>query len=259
MEDHEKKPVRPRCIPQIVSPKWLTSTEKVGFLDLSGEIRNKIYRLVLVQHPGRRGCEHLLSSLAPPALTLVNKQTFAEALPIFYAENTFYLLLWAKREGLSDQDPTDFHRFTRMVEYFGRPTTSTKDQNPMRYIKNIVVQIRNSADFDTAMSPPIRRSTIYNNLCIRGEQETITYTSDPETREEVFNPTNYRWNVSDVIFRDSSLLFIVFEARKLLEMSFTAQVQPISWDVTYLVSALLRRGENEEYGWASETSEDSYL
>lgn len=242
MEGHEKKPVRPRCIPQIVSPKWLTSTEKVGFLDLPGEIRNKIYRLVLVQHPGLWACEHLIPSLALPALTLVNKQIFAEALPIFYAENTFYLLLWAWGEGPSGQDPTDFHRFTRMVEYFGRPTTSTKDQNPMRYIKNIVVQIRNS----TSESPGIECDLedrpwgrfIYNHLSIRGGQQSITYKTDPVTAGETFDPGRYRWTVGDVSVPKILNIAFFTEAYHLLGMSFAPRTQPIAMTIGRLWTEL---------------------
>lgn len=229
---------------------------------MPGEIRNRIYRFVLVQNPGPRGCEHFISSLAPPALTLVNKQTFAEALPIFYAENTFYLLLWARRKGLRDQDPTDFHRFTRMVEYFGRPRTCTKDKNPMRYIKNIIVQIRNSASRECALfhdltDPPLERRPIYNNLCIRGEQETINYTSLPATGAEVFNPRNYQWNVCNAILNTRNFkVNFVEDAYDLLRLSFTTQVQPISMDVTRLFDELDRIGEEEKYYYTFEDWDD---
>lgn len=200
---------------------------------MPGEIRNRIYRLVLVQHPGRRGCEHLISSLAPPALTLVNKQTFAEALPIFYAENTFYLLLWAYDESLSHHDPTDFHRFTRMVEYFGWPRTSTKDQNTMRhYIKNIVVQIRNCdssvSGIDCDLTDMSWGGSIYNHLSIRGGQQSITYKTDPATAGETFDPGRYIWRVGNV--SGSSFFHIPFvqEAYHLLGMSFAPRTQPIA-------------------------------
>lgn len=233
MKDHQKKPVRSRCIPQIVPPKWLTSTEKVGFLDLPGEIRNKIYRLVLVRHPGPRGFEHLIPRLAPPALTLVNKQIFDEALPIFYAENTFYLLLWARSEGQTGQDPTNFHRFTRMVEYFGRPTTSTKNQKPMlHYIKNIVVQIRNSTYNEPGIYSDLRdRSwdrSIYNHLSIRAGQQSLTYETDPARAEEALDPARYGWTVGDVSTPDFRNIFIVKEACELLSMSFVPRTQPLA-------------------------------
>lgn len=232
MINQEKKPVRTRCIPQIVSPKWLTPSEKVGFLDLPGEIRNKIYRLVLVQHPGPYGCE-LISSIAPPALTLVNKQTFAEALPVFYAENTFYLLLWARGEGPTGQDSTDFHRFTRMVEYFGRPTTSTKDQKPMlHYIKNIVVQVRNSTSNEPGIYSDLRdRSwgrSIYNHLSIRAGQQSLTYETDPARAGEAFDPARYRWTVGDVSTPAFCNTAIVKEACHLLSMSFVSRTQPFA-------------------------------
>ncbi|KAG6358493.1 hypothetical protein INS49_014377 [Diaporthe citri] len=215
--------------------------EPLGFLDLPAEIRNKIYQLALVD----RFYARLITNLTPPALTLVNRQILAEALPIYYAGNNFYLLLWATDDGLSDQDPVLFHRFTQMMEYFGRRTTSPTDESPMRYIMNIVVQInpstygdppRYSKVYSTVVDdvdPETAANQTYSSLCIRSEKQRIPFTSDSATEKGPFDPTKYRWIVKNVTFGSRDKLGgrdrfrSVKEASDLVNMSFTGSAQPI--------------------------------
>lgn len=216
---------------------------------MPAEIRNKIYRLVLVDVPAPHSCvivdgmtgvdlitytvpvpQLVISSLAPPPLTLVNKQLFAEALPIYYAENIFYLLLRGKPHRLGGQDPAQFHRFARMTEYFGRQITSPTDNSPMRYIKNIIVQVADTTSegceiyrYLTDTLPPHRFS--YKKLCIRSEQQQITYTSDSEAGEEAFDPTKYRWTVGDPTSRKVKNPWFFWEAQDLMTMSFNGRME----------------------------------
>lgn len=203
---------------------------------MPAEIRNEIYRLAFVRTPQsyRNGLTEFIFSLAPPALTLVNKQIFAEALSIYYAENNFYLLLSAKDDGLSDQDPFLFHRFTRMIEYFGRQTTSPTDESPMRYIKNIVVQIKtctcSSPRYYSNVygrvvddeDPGTATNQAYSSLCIRGERQRMTFESNSATEEAPFDPTKYRCTVNG-----GDRLCPEKEAYHLAQMSFTGGKQPI--------------------------------
>ncbi|KAK7702636.1 hypothetical protein SLS64_009599 [Diaporthe eres] len=215
------------------------ATEKpLGFLDLPAEIRNKIYRLAIVT-TRPYGNDNLVSSLVPPALTLVNKQIFAEALPIYYAENSFYLLLWAKDEDLSDQDPALFHRFAQMTEYFGRRTTSLTDESHLRYIRNIVVQVRISTHLDPLYYSNLYHTVsddggqgdlpmpTYNSLCIRGDQQRMTFTSISETEDGPFDPTKYRCNLKDETGEQWHSFCSVKEAYDLIKLSFTGGTQPI--------------------------------
>lgn len=202
-------------------------------------------------------------NLAPPALTLVNKQIFAEALPIYYAENKFYLLLWAKDDGRRHQDPFLFHRFTQMMEYFGRQTTSPTDESPMRHIKNIVVQIITSTDSNPlyyskvystvvdSVSPwPFRTITCnpaHSSLCIRNEKQRMAFTSATEQRP--FDPTRYRWIVKNVRsgrgdkFGSKDRFCSVKEAYDLVQMSFTGRTQFIEEAIR--VEYNLKRGLQE--------------
>lgn len=202
---------------------------------MPAEIRNKIYRLALFDSSDGRW----FTSLTPPALTLVNRQIFAEALPIYYAGNNFYLLLCTREDDLSDQDPALFHRFTELKEYFGRRTTSPTDDSPMRYIRNIVVQINTSTYLD-----PLRCSKVYStvmdnvetetanapaysSLCIRGEQQRMTFTSDSTTEGGPFDPTKYEWVVRHVTSRRAHRFCSLKEAYDLVKMSFTGSTQSI--------------------------------
>jgi len=62
-----------------------------SFFALPGEIRNKIYSLVI---PTR---QTLLLSKPQPQLALVNRQLHAEVLAAYYAQNTFVLPLATRR------------------------------------------------------------------------------------------------------------------------------------------------------------------
>lgn len=195
-------------------------------MGLPAEIRNKIYRLVLVDV---LVLQRVIPSLAPPPLTLVNKQLFAEALPIYYAENIFYLLLWGKPHRLGGQDPAQFHHFARMAEYFGRQSTSPTDNSPLRHIENIVVQVADTTGEgieiyrSVAYGLPPRRCT-YKKLCIRSEQQQITYTSDSEAEEEAFDPTKYRWTVGDPTSPKGNNPWFFWETQDLMAMTFNGRM-----------------------------------
>lgn len=243
-----------------------------------------IYRLVLVTTDSPCWDERFIHSLSLPALTLVNKQIHAEALPIYYAENHFYLLLWAEYQGpLPVQDPSRFHRFTRMMEYFGRPTTSPFEQSPLRHIRNIVVQIKLFHPVD-----PLYYSHIYNTffgdrstpeprysiLCIRGEQQRMAFTG---TDQEPFEPTLFRWHEaarilsyqeaaiilsSDeiaVIISSDFLLNCIKDAYDLVKMSFTGRTQSIDEAIreAYQYWQSWERRRSTRYGTIGYISVDS--
>lgn len=251
-ELNQNEPVCPHTAFCIAVPHQLTpyEQERLSLLGLPAEIRNKIYRLVLVDIPAPQGFvvvddkgvdlityevpvpQRVISSLAPPPLTLVNKQLFAEALPMYYAENIFYLLLWGKprRLGAGGQDPAQFHRFARMAEYFGRQSTSPTDNSPLRHIENIIVQVADTTSEgieiyrSVADRLPPRRFT-YKKLCIRSDQQQITYTSDFEAEEEAFDPTKYRWTVGDATSLKVKNPWFFWEARDLMRISFNGRME----------------------------------
>lgn len=246
-----------------------------------------IYRLALVTTGSPCYEERFIHSLSLPALTLVNKQIHAEALPIYFAENHFYLLLWAEyqaRGPLPVQEPIHFHRFTRMIEYFGRRTTSPFDQSPLRHIKNIVVQIKllhrddplyYSHIYNTFLGDPSTPEPRYSSLCIRGEQQRMAFT---RTDQEPFNPSLFRWHetarilsseeqdvavvlwpveVSGIFSFDS--LNCIKEAYDLVKMSFTGRTQSIDEAIreAYHYWQSSERREATRYGTRGVISVDS--
>ena len=79
----------------------LTTTPRVGFMDLSGELRNQIYREVLhfkdeiiIGQKGRRGNRGASRGSKPQAKTLsllqISSQIRKEAISIYYGENAFF-------------------------------------------------------------------------------------------------------------------------------------------------------------------------
>ncbi|CAK3928317.1 Hypothetical predicted protein [Lecanosticta acicola] len=63
-----------------------STSKKTTFLDLSAELRNKIYEDALVQPKGIK-FRYDLSLLTQPALTRTCRQIRHESLPIFYGQN----------------------------------------------------------------------------------------------------------------------------------------------------------------------------
>ena len=59
------------------------------FLTLPGELRNRIYRFILVQPPGERVQLRVPSDFTGPGLLTTCKQIRVEAQQIYYSENTF--------------------------------------------------------------------------------------------------------------------------------------------------------------------------
>lgn len=109
----------------------------------------------------------------------------------------------------------------------------------MRYIRNIVIQINTGTYLD-----PLRDSKVYStvmdnvgmgtaaapaysSLCIRGEQQRMTFTSDTTTEGGPFDPTKYRWIVRHVTSRRAHRFCSLKEAYDLVKMSFTGGTQPI--------------------------------
>lgn len=69
----------------------MATRQPIGFFDLPGEIRNQIYAHLLVI-PAPKYLDSILSYHEPmyPSILRVSKQTYSEALPILYRQNTFY-------------------------------------------------------------------------------------------------------------------------------------------------------------------------
>jgi hypothetical protein len=67
-----------------------TDAELSPFLRLPGELRNKIYRLVLLQ-PDQQRLEVAVTGINEPGLLLANHKIRDEAAPIFYGENRFQI------------------------------------------------------------------------------------------------------------------------------------------------------------------------
>lgn len=246
---NQNKPVSshtPFCIAVLCQ---LTPYElkRLSLLRLPAEIRNKIYRLVLVDVlvPQR-----VIPSLAPPPLTLVNKQILAEVLPIYYAENIFYLLLWGKPRRLGGQDPAQFHRFARMAEYFGRQTTSPTDNSPMRHIKNIIVQVADTTAeafeiFFSVTLGELSSRRAYKKLCIRSEQQQVTYTSDSEIGEKAFDPIKYCWTVGNATSPNGKNPWFLHDALHLTTMSFNGRMELMEESLRRLQSEAKRTGRRE--------------
>ncbi|OCK99225.1 uncharacterized protein K441DRAFT_209727 [Cenococcum geophilum 1.58] len=97
------KKAQPKKIPDRDRSKvpTLTTTPRVGFMDLSGELRNQIYREVLhfegeiiISERGRSGDRGVWLDSKPRAKTLsllqISSQIRKEAISIYYGENTFF-------------------------------------------------------------------------------------------------------------------------------------------------------------------------
>lgn len=111
------------------------------FLHLPAEIRNKIYRYLLVEDPstGR------IRSLAQPPLTRTNKQVRSEALPIYYGENKF--LLRSSRTPIATTDPEEWPNFVRMFRMFKAGRIGGRGTGSLRFIRNIRCRSGNAMDF----------------------------------------------------------------------------------------------------------------
>ena len=77
---------------QSKKPEQTVSTS-FRFVDLPAEIRNKIYRYILVHshQPIRLALSYLRPSAATFAILLTNKLIYSEAMPIFYSNNAFII------------------------------------------------------------------------------------------------------------------------------------------------------------------------
>lgn len=185
-----------------------------GFLDLPAEIKNKIYRLVLIRDSGPDVPSHqrLIRSLAPPALTLTNKQIFTEALPIYYAENLFYILLCGEKVHGSDRDTSHFNRFIGMMEYFGRRVTSSADQKPLQSIQNLIIQIHTIDHLAISALEhfPFLQPADYSSVLAVSGLSRITMAFKSGDREnKPFDCTRYRWTVKAATDPDEHVLSAV--------------------------------------------------
>ena len=85
----------------------LTISTFFRFVDLPAEIRNKIYRYILVHshQPIRLATSYLRPSAASLAILFTNRFIYSEAMPIFYSNNAFIIKgsrkehVWLRRIG----------------------------------------------------------------------------------------------------------------------------------------------------------------
>ena len=74
-----------------------TPLSKMALLDLSGELRNQIWRYALVEENAIAIPATNTSEPLQPGLLSVNRQLRAECTDIYYNENTFYLEVEPRR------------------------------------------------------------------------------------------------------------------------------------------------------------------
>ncbi|KAL1847798.1 hypothetical protein Daus18300_013840 [Diaporthe australafricana] len=190
------KKSRPSINPDTIQEK----PDTFNFLGLPGEIRNKIYRYALQD-------DNFIQTLAPPALTLTNKSIRAEALPLYYSQNVFYLLLCGEEAEGSYPDPHHFLRFRRMMECLAMRKVSSTDQGPQQYIRNLVVQ------FDAPE---------YYSMCIfdGGRQDfdlrDESWPADFETLP--FDHTRFRWTVKSIPDLDNDFILPLRLVEYILDM-----------------------------------------
>ncbi|KAI7774087.1 hypothetical protein LA080_009290 [Diaporthe eres] len=100
-------------------------------------------------------------------------------------------------------NPVEFHRFTRVIEYFGRRTTSPTDESPMQHVKNIVVQVKSLTSRDAMHCDDVwfkirddvvtRTATnlTYTSVTSVTEYPRMASTSDSPNMERFFGITEY--------------------------------------------------------------------
>lgn len=79
-----------------------------------------------------------------------------------------------------------------------RPDQTFTDDDPLYYS-----QVYSIVSDDMRTPETIPR---YSSLCIRGEQQQITFTA---ANEEPFNPTKYRWTGVNLVSLRSSIMFFL--------------------------------------------------
>lgn len=109
------------------------------FLRLPAEIRNMIYKEILIQ-PGC-GCARThptrplpLCTLAQPPLTRVNRQIREECLPVYYGSNTFSVFVRPRkvyREGVTER------ALARFFDSFSLSRNAVPRESGLRLIRNI--------------------------------------------------------------------------------------------------------------------------
>lgn len=120
------------------------------FLRLPPEIRNKIYYDALIT----RTQAHWYSSAVQPALTRVNRQLRAEALPIYYRENIINFDIQAD----TPQKWVDTAR--EIIDAFGGSSSGFPDSSNFRYITHLHLEFHTDvryllgAKLISADSPP---------------------------------------------------------------------------------------------------------
>ncbi|POS78334.1 hypothetical protein DHEL01_v203264 [Diaporthe helianthi] len=108
------------------------SSRRRSFLSLPAEIRNKIYQYSLVERPSRAALR--IKGLAQPPLTRTNRQVRSEALPIYYGNNRFEIIIPDKQpmnkyDGWAD--------FIRMFRVFKAGRSAGPGTGSLQYLRNI--------------------------------------------------------------------------------------------------------------------------
>lgn len=152
------------------------------------EVRNKIYRESLVSQstlPQDLTDYDSTATLSQPALTLVNRQVRAEALPIYYGENIILQMcvttLWGNR--------TCFSR--KIVDAFTGVPSSLPGSSSMGYITNLHLEL-----WYNVLKSPIQMEVQMRS----GELIAGATTSWPEWRNTVrVGTTDLDWTDADAV------------------------------------------------------------
>lgn len=137
----ENDPFNPSV--HLLTPFQQPSQGRAG-LPFPPEIRNEIYRLVLVNttcNCRRRGRthRHRKSTFVQPAFTRVSKQLREEALPIYYGENVFKISI----PRLSRYDRKDtWYRFIKMFRVFSTTGTGAPGTSWLRFVRNVFISYK---------------------------------------------------------------------------------------------------------------------
>lgn len=130
----------PQLEPQLTQSQ--DSEERSPFILLPAEIRNKIYRYSLVEDPSA----DRIRGLVQPPLTRTNNQIRSEALPIYYGENRFYLIIPASMH--NNRHPDDWPNFIRMFRVFKAGRTDGRGTGSLRFIRNIQCRLYEAIHYD---------------------------------------------------------------------------------------------------------------
>ena len=154
-------------------------TQKVGFDDLSGELRNKIYEYVLVdQNSLPIDCRWYTADQSPyimqePPLLTTSRRIRVEGLPIFYAENTF-----------QSRDDLSLNHFLKRLggKVVWLNTLRIRNSHPMENMDPVYYRDLHQTRIDVLMikfgGQGLRMDTLLAPIWVEGKLVWLTLPSD---------------------------------------------------------------------------------